>query len=173
GDGFVDPAELAYGSDPCSGVSIIDDFYFVLPPLGPVQNAPLTFNNTDIDRADVAINVDNTGSMGGEITNLRTSLSNSIIPGITAVIPDTAVAVSSFEDYPVAPFGDAPSGDLPFRLNTRVTTDVAVAQAAVNGMTVKNGLDFPESGMQALYQVATGLGTSWSSGQVAAFDPNL
>ncbi len=171
-DGFVDPAELAYGSDPCSAASGIDDFYFVLPPLGPLQTAPLVFDDTGIDRADLAINVDTTGSMGGEIANLRASLSNVIIPGVQAAVPDPAFAVSSFEDYPIDPFGDAPSGDRPFRLGTRATTDGAAAQTAVNGLTTRNGIDLPEAGIESLYQLGTGAGTAWTGGSVAPFDPS-
>jgi hypothetical protein len=170
-DTFVDPAEVAYGSNPCDATSVIDDFYFVLPPGGPGDDAPLVFNNTQIDRADLAITMDTTGSMAGEIANLQASLSNTIIPGVNGVIPDAAFGVASFEDFPIAPFGDAPSGDIPFRLGTRVTTNAATSQAAVNGLTTRSGVDFPESGMEALYQVATGAGTSWTGGSVPAFNP--
>ena len=171
-DGFVDPAEIAYGSDPCSGGSVIDDFYFILPPLGMLQSAPLEFTDTAIDRADFAINVDTTGSMEGEIQNIQQTLSTAIIPGVDAVIPDGAFSVSSFEDYPIDPFGAAQAGDMPFRLHTRVTTDANVAQGAVNQLTTRVGLDFPESGQEALYQIATGAGTSWNGGSVPSFNPN-
>ena len=172
GDGFDDLAEAAFGSNPCDAAQGISDFYFVLPPNGPVQNAPLTFSDTQIDRADLAINVDTTGSMGGEINNLRASLSSSIIPQVGAAIPDAAFAVSSFEDYPIVPFGDPNAQDLPFRLHTRVTTNSATAQGAVNALTTRSGFDFPESGIEALYQVTTGAGTSWTGGSVPAFNPN-
>lgn len=171
-DTFDDLAEVAYGSDPCDVADVIDDFYFVLPPNGPPANAPLSFTDTQIDRADTAINIDTTGSMGGEIANLRTSLSTQIIPQIGAAVPDAAFAVSSFEDFPVTPFGDAASGDLPFRLGTRVTSNAATAQAAVNALTTRSGVDFPEAGLESLYQVTTGLGTSWAGGTVPAFDVN-
>jgi hypothetical protein len=168
-DGQIDPAEIAFGSNPCNGASIIDDFYFVLPPLGPEQRAPLTFANTGIDRADLAINVDTTGSMGEEITNIRTTLSTLIIPSVDAVIPDAAFAVSSFEDVPIAPF--ATPIDLPFRLGTRVTTQAATAQAAVNALIVRDGGDQPEGGLEALYRIASGLGMTWPGGSVPAFNP--
>ena len=170
-DTFLDPAEVAFGSDPCDPNSIIDDFYFVLPELGPGANAPLLFSNTNIDRADLAINMDTTGSMQGEINNLQATLSNTIIPSVNAQIADTRFAVSSFEDYPINPFGDPNAGDIPFRLGTRVTSDAAVAQAAVNALTTRSGFDFPESGMEALYQIATGVGTTWAGGSVPAFNP--
>jgi hypothetical protein len=170
-DGQVDIAEIAYGSDPCDALSLIDDFYFVLPPNGPGDDDTLTFTDTGIDRADLAINVDTTGSMSGEIANLRVGLSTTIIPGVNAVVPDAAFAVSSFEDYPIDPFGDTPSGDLPFRLATRVTTDAAAAQSAVNTLQTRSGIDFPESGMESLYQIMTGVGTSWAGGNVPPFNP--
>jgi hypothetical protein len=171
-DGFDDLAESAFGSNPCNASQGISDFYFVLPPNGPVQNAPLSFSDTQIDRADLAINVDTTGSMGGEIANLRASLSSSIIPQVDQAIPDAAFAVSSFEDYPILPYGQPTASDRPFRLHTRVTTNAASAQTAVNALTIRNGFDYPESGLESLYQVSTGMGTSWTGGSVAAFNPN-
>jgi hypothetical protein len=171
GDTYLDPAELAFGSNPCNMGSVITGFYFVLPPLDPPQMAPLLFSDTDIDRADVAFDVDTTGSMGEEIANLRTSLSNTIIPGVRAQIADSAFGVAYFEDYPVTPFGDAASGDVPFRLLQRITTNAAAAQAGVNALVTRNGLDLPESGLEGLYQVATGAGTAWPGGSVAAFNP--
>ena len=170
-DGFLDPVETAFGSDACSSASGVDAFYFELPPLGPAGTASLTFADTSIDRADVVINVDNTGSMTGEIANLRASLSGLIIPGVDALIPSAAFAVSAFEDYPVEPFGSMTAGDRPFRLLTRVTRDPAAAQAAVNLMRTRDGLDIPESGVESLYQIATGAGTTWTGGGVPPFNP--
>ncbi len=170
-DGFLDPAEIAYGSDPCDPASGIDDFYFVLPPGGPTQTATLTFTNTEIDRADLAIAIDTTGSMADEIANLQLGLSTTIIPGVRANINDVSVSVSSFEDFPVAPFGSAAAADRPFRLGSRVSSDASAAQAAVNGLVLRNGGDFPESAHAALYHIATGTGLPWMGGTVPAFDP--
>jgi hypothetical protein len=132
--------------------SVITGFYFVLPPLDPPQMAPLLFSNTDIDRADVAFDVDTTGSMGEEIANLRTSLSNTIIPGVRAQIAGLGLRRGVLRGLPGAPFGDAASGDVPFRLLQRITTNAAAAQAGVNALVTRNGLDLPESGLEGLYQ---------------------
>jgi hypothetical protein len=172
-DSFQDTAELAVGTDPCDPASGIDDFYFVLPATGAQDSDFLVFDDTEVDQADIGLNVDTTGSMGDEITNLRNSLSTIIVPGVQAVISSPAFAVSSFQDFPVAPFGSAVSGDLPFQLNQRVTTNVAGVQSALNQLTIRNGEDTRESGIEALFQVATGVGVQWSSGSVAAFDPAL
>ncbi|MBK8012441.1 MAG: hypothetical protein IPK13_13910 [Deltaproteobacteria bacterium] len=173
GDGFQDTAEIAFGSSPCSAASGIVGFYFVLPPLGPVEDAPLVFEDTDIDRADLAINIDTTSSMRDEIANLQASLSNVIVPGVTTSVPDAAFSVTSFEDYPVVPFGNPSYSDRPFEIQTRVTTDVTRAQAAVDALEAvsASGGNIPESGLEALYQIATGAGTSWPGGQTPAFDP--
>lgn len=172
-DTFDDLAEAGFGSDPCDNLDLIDDFYFVLPPNGPGGNAPLSFTDTQIDRADLAINIDTTGSMGGEMVNLQSSLSTTIIPQIGAVIPDAAFAVTSFEDFPVLPFGFDGANDLPFRLGTRVTTNSQTAQAAVNALQIRSGNDLPESGLEALYQITTGAGATWPGFSVPAFNNNV
>ncbi len=172
-DTFDDLAEAAYGSDPCDASALIDDFYFVLPPNGPGANAPLSFTDTQIDRADLAISIDTTGSMRGEMVNLQSSLSTTIIPQIGAVIPDAAFAVTSFEDYPLRPFGSDVDNDLPFRLGTRVTTNAQTAQAAVNALQIRHGRDLPEAGLESLYQVATGVGVTWPGFSVPAFNNNV
>lgn len=173
GDSFLDPAEIAFASNPCDPASVIEDFYFELPPLGPTESAPLIFDDTGIDRADFAINMDTTSSMDGEIANLVSSLSTVIIPGVNAAVPNAAFSVSAFDDYPVNPFGSSDAGDLPFRLIQRVTTSGPAAQAAVNALETHEGDDLPESGIESLYQIATGFGTSWAGGSVGPFDSAL
>jgi len=169
-DTYGDTAELAYGSDPCSAFSLIDDVYFVLPPGGPASAGALTFTDTNLDRLDLALSMDTTGSMQDEITNLRTTLSTSIIPGVGASVRDAAVAVTSFQDFPVAPFGRA-GADLPFQLLSRVSTNSATAQAAANTLVVADGEDLAESGLEALFQISTGAGASWAGGSVPPFNP--
>jgi hypothetical protein len=170
-DGLRDSIEIAYNSDPCDAASQIDAFYFQLPPLGPVQTAPLTFTNTNIDHSDIAINLDTTASMGEERNNLISSINSVVIPGINTSILDAAFSVSSFEDYPVFPFGSPNWGpDLPFRLQQRVTTDPSAVYNGVQSLGLRLGSDIPEAGLESLYQIATGFGTSWSGGIVPAFD---
>ena len=173
GDGLQDPIEVAIATDPCDDQSLVDGLFFILPPLADTTTATIPFDETDIDRADLALNVDTTGSMGGEISTLKNSLTSLIIPGMQDVVSEPGYAVSSFEDYPVDPFGAADVEDRPFRLVSRVTTDANQAQTAVNSLTTLNGADEPESGLESLYQVATGAGTQWgasASERVAAFD---
>ncbi len=172
-DGLADPIEIAVATDPCDNQSAVNGLFLILPPLGASTTATIPFDETEIDRADLALNIDSSGSMGGEIMNLGSSLTSLIIPGMQAAVREPGFSVSSFEDFPISPFGASDVGDRPFRLLSRVTTDAAQAQTAVNSLTLRNGADIPESGLESLYQVASGAGAQWGPGvdeQVPAFD---
>ena len=147
------------------------DFFFVLPfadPAGP-QEKPLTFS-TDVRSLDVFVNMDTTGSMGGPISNLQTTLAGTVIPEIQAAVPDTQFGVGAFEDFPINPFGDDPcfsngEPDQPFLLLQPVTPVLADVQAGVQALTnmmgggpIGCGNDGPESHFESLYQIATGEG---------------
>ncbi len=172
-DGFDDLAEYLVGSDPCATTSADEfedftDFFFVLPEGGPEQDEPLEFAS-NIVQADVALNMDTTGSMRDEINNLRSTVSGTVVPQIRAGTPDTAFSVSRFDDFPCGSRGD--SGDVPFQLMQRVTRDVAAVQTAVDALRAAGGNDTPESGFQALYQIATGAALNACEASVPAFDP--
>lgn len=182
-DGFPDVVEWAAGTDPNDNTSVLDpdDFYFVLPYFDPEEQDDLDFQ-TSIIKADVQLSMDTTGSMGGTVTELQNTLSSLIIPQTALEVPDVAFGASTFEDFPVSPFGsqnthpEIPSfpHDLPFRLYQRVTTVVADAQAGVNAFQLGIGGDGEESGLVSLYQIATGEGMSWTvatAGSVPKFNP--
>ncbi|MEC7520409.1 MAG: hypothetical protein VYE22_11115 [Myxococcota bacterium] len=121
---------------------------------GPIE-VPLDIE-AELARADVFFLVDTTASMQEEITAIQMSLRDQIAPAIAAAIPDSALGVGSFADFPEGRCGQ--DGDLPFVLSLPVTQDLNQVQAAVDGLTLSNGLDRPESQVEALYQVATGEG---------------
>jgi hypothetical protein len=143
----------------------------------PYQDAPKPGSaefatSTAIQRADVVFAMDNTGSMGGEVSNLKQSL-RALIGAIRSEVRDTALGVVGFEDFPDYPFGI--SGDRPFRLLHRVMTTsstrgLASLQAGVDKYEVQftSGADTPESGWEMLYQLATGKGLP--GGLVPPFD---
>jgi len=133
--------------------------------------APQTLDyTTDQQKTDVFINMDTTGSMGGELSNLRSSFQN-IVPALQIKVPDIAFGAGDYEDYPYATdFGEP--GDQPFRLFQRISTDATATQAGLNAMALGNGGDLPESGWEALYQIATGAGVTAGGSYVPPFDPS-
>ncbi len=172
-DGFIDMLEVAFGSDPCDPGSDIEefvDFFFELPYLEPEQTAELDISTT-LESGDVAFDMDVTGSMSGAIDSLKNSLRTTIIPTLAERIADIGIGVAQFADFPCDAFGSV--GDLPFALRQRVTTDRAAAQAAVASLHAAGGGDGPESGIEALYQIATGEGrtSECTAGNIDPFDP--
>ncbi len=152
--------EVVAGSDPSDPAVTIPegDFYFVLPYEGPGAKGTLDFT-TSVRRADVFFSMDTTGSFGEEIAEIQAALDQTIVPGISAIIDDTAFGVGRFEDMPVEPFGLP--GDKPFELLQPITTDSLLVAAGLAALPpASGGLDTPESGYEALYQWASGTGLS-------------
>jgi hypothetical protein len=169
-DGFSDLAEDSVGSDPCNasdGVTDYVEFFFELPYNDPEQTDTLTFN-PQVQQADVFFNMDTTASMGDEISNLQTGLS-SIIDETSARVSDAAFGVGAFDDFPAGGFGDPTYGDVPFALHQGITTNNTTVTNAVNGLTTHFGEDFPESGYEALYQIANGSGIVGTAGNFGPF----
>ena len=158
GDGFSDLAEVLTGADPCDSNNGVFDtgvkFYFELPYEEPEKTDILTFSPT-VKKADITFNVDTTGSMGGEIGNLKNSLS-SIIPQIRARISDSAFAVTQFRDENEVGL-----------IVTQPTTDQATAQAGVNTLGASGGGDCAEAGYWSLYNATNQL--SWRDSTIPIF----
>lgn len=154
GDGVSDLVEVASGSDPLDPTDsprTRGNFVFLEPYMMPADPMRDTLDfATDIRVADVYFLVDTTGSMGGAITNVRTSLSTAgsgIIDQVRAMIPDTYFGVGDFKDY----------ADTWLYMNRQdLTGTAALAQAGVNAMSAGGGGDGPEGDVPSLYAVATG-----------------
>lgn len=103
--------------------------------------------------ADVVFAVDLSGSFGGLLSNLDTPFLSDLDADLAdRGVDDAAYGVTSYIDYPFAPFGGA--GDFIYNTNQPVTPDVAVAQAALDNLVVRFGGDEPEAQLVALQQVA-------------------
>jgi hypothetical protein len=165
--GFDGPAQITVVAYRKSGAQ--QDFFFVLPyqdPTGPVMK-PLDFS-TAIPSLDVFFLMDTTGSMAGEIGNLKGSLNSTVIPGIYNAVANTQFGVGALEDFPISPYGNSTCGssgpDQPLHLLQPVTGNVASVTAGVNALATSTGApigcggDGPEGGLEAIYQVATGEG---------------
>lgn len=133
------------------------DLEVELPYLAPEVRIPLE-TRADLGTLDVFLSIDTTGSFGGEIDALQRDLVGEVVPALAARVPDVAIGVGRFEDFPAAPFGA--EGDQPFRLVTAVTTDRVRVGSALASLDdpLGNGGDIPESGAEALWQIATGEG---------------
>jgi len=168
-DGDDDRLEAIAGSDPCDARSTVEDaadFYFELPPDTPLDD-PLDFL-VEVQQGDVVFNMDATGSMGGEIAALRTAVSTSIVPEIVAELPDTRFGVTRFQDFTCD--GHGSGSNVPFALMQRVTSDIELVQSAIDALVAVGGADFPESGYESLYQIATGAGVAGCGADVDPFD---
>ncbi|MBI5490885.1 MAG: hypothetical protein HY905_26370 [Deltaproteobacteria bacterium] len=157
GDGIDDLSEVALDTDPMDPGSVPppDTFYFVLPfedEAGP-KTQDFEFQTTLI-MADVFFLIDTTGSMGEEINNLLLGLTDVVIPGILASIPDVALGLARFEDFPMAPYGEA--GNDVYTLEQQMTTAHERVYDAIARLSVYRGADLPEADVPALWSAATG-----------------
>jgi hypothetical protein len=160
--GWVAPAavELCDGLDSdCDGEIPADEAISGCSTVVVVDRLARIEFMTEVRDVDVQFNLDTTGSMGGELDALRDSLSTTIVPAIRDALPTSEFGVSTFDDFPVNGFGDG--GDTPFTLHQRVTSSVPRVQEAIDEIPDHSGNDGPESGIESLYQIATGEGTSW------------
>ncbi len=169
-DGFDDTAEIATGHDPLDPTDGLaeDDFYVVLPYGDPPVEQDFLFGTT-VRQADVFFMVDGTGSMSGEISQLKSSL-GALVPQLTAVLTDVGVGFGGFAGFGGTAAGgcttiigmtvcqDGPEGDDPFRLNSVITTNMPQMLSDVNLLAADYGGANWASSAEALYQAATGEG---------------
>ncbi len=157
--------------DAVAGLTINGDplaIYHELPFGSSAGPDGLNFS-TRLRTADVYFLFDTTGSMGGELSNLQASMTGGtfvagcpggIVGAIKCIIPDAWFGVGRHDDFPVSPYGWGPSGDVVFENRSDMAADPAVAQAAINGIGLHNGNDWPESQTPALWAAVTGRGLS-------------
>ena len=163
GDGSVLDGSRPDGGDASAsrsdaGPLLPDATRTVVLPFG----APATTLTYDIatvpSHFDLHVSMDTTSSFAEEIDALQTALISEILPAVQSGIPATSIGVSSFEDFPSAPFGGP--DDRPFTLLTAITSSTSRVNTALAALDdpLGYGGDFPESGFEALYQIATGAG---------------
>lgn len=157
GDGLGDGVEVLAETDPTDRSSRIPDtdFYVVLPYMEPEVHRPLDFR-ARLGRADIFFLVDTTGSMGTAISNVTSSLSTVIVPGVNDAIVDAVMGVGDYRDFAIDPFGQP--GDWSFEMRQTMTSDVAAVQAALRTLRAGGGGDLPESGTEGLFHAVSGTG---------------
>ena len=168
GDTVTDLIEISYGSgatDPSDSPRTRGDFVFIVeyspPPAPPIPPDPLRDTlsfATDLQKADVYFALDTSGSMGGEIANLRTGLRTTIVPGIAARIPDVQFGAGRFEDCPTSTCANAMN-------NVQdITPTISLVQTALDSMTNLCGGSEPYLDM--LWLLATGNTSVYTSANV-------
>lgn len=172
--GRVDPpADVIFDAEPAPlgspGLPRYD-LSFTLP-----YNAPAQTFTVDVQpragRLDVHFSIDTTGSFGGEISALKSSLQNNVVPRLRERVTNLAIGVSRFADFPIRAFGLP--GDRPYDLLTPVTTDLDRATRAVFTLDrpLQNGGDIPEAWIEALYQIGSGQGLTTGMATLDPFRP--
>ncbi|WP_438034365.1 VWA domain-containing protein [Sorangium sp. So ce204] len=181
-DGVNDLIEQAAGTDPNDDLDnprASGDFVFIMPYQGRPDPAQDTLNfSTNISQADVVFAMDTTSSMTRAIRTMQEALQE-MIAQLAEEIPSIGIGVTHYRDFPIDPYGatEPVYKDQPFYLEHRVMSvhtpgGRTSVQKAVNRLSAKGGLDEPESGWEALYQIATGEGTREGHANVPMFNPS-
>jgi hypothetical protein len=120
----------------------------------PGDNETDPFNPSDDSGAnlDLVLLVDTTSSMIDNIAAAKTAAVD-IVDSIAANAGDWRVAVASFEDFPVLPYGDASCGDYMYHDVLNFTNDQTQIVNAINSLTLRCGEDWEESHYSALMHV--------------------
>lgn len=107
-----------------------------------------------LDRTDILLLIDNSGSMNDELRLIENQLTTVLVPEIRDRVSDPAFGVATFSD-----FGETlTTQSHAYRLRQEITQDVDAVLAATRGIKLEHGGDAVESQLEALYQVATGEG---------------
>jgi hypothetical protein len=163
-DGMPDAYEVYLGRDPLvpDAAPPDDEWYYVLPMGGGAVTRDIPPDiPMSVRSADVYFLIDVTGSMGGEIDNLKDTLTTVIIPGISAAIDDVQFGVGSYRDYADETDHDS-SLDWPYQNILDITDDLTAVELAIDSLWTVSGIgiggDYPESTTAALHAIATGAG---------------
>lgn len=157
-DGASDFLETAVGTDPLDPTRtplVEGDFVFVMPyndpaapPDPPLEPEPaldhLVFS-AEHGMVDVFFAIDTSGSMDGEINNLRTSIASTVVPGILAEHPATWFGVGRLEDCATCAHN--------MTMIQEMTDDIPAVEASLTGWSTCGG-HVPNT--QFLYALATG-----------------
>jgi subtilisin family serine protease len=148
-------------------------------------------------KVDMVFSLDLTGSMGSELTRIKTEIATIIDQLKNEVSPSTdfRFGVVSYEDYSGffdsrscgSSYADSYGGgsDAPFRISRALTADANAVTTAIAGLTLGGGADGPESYGRVFWELGqddTGTAIGWRAdalklvvdfGDNLPHDPNL
>lgn len=102
---------------------------------------------------DVVFLIDSTGSMGGEIDDVKVN-ATALMDNLTTKFKDYRVAVGDYRDNPDDDHGEL--SDWILTVRSGFTTDVAAAKSALGEIFAGGGLDVEEAVYSALYRTVAG-----------------
>jgi hypothetical protein len=157
GDGIDDLTERASGSSPTDETSLPPEgTLYVILPYGETAEREFDFS-TRIRAVDIVFMTDTTGSMGGTISEVQSTLESTIVPGVAAALGADADA-----RYAMAAHGDFQEGGWNYSGNMAMiqplTFDVAAVRRATSLLRASSGGDGPESMVPAMHAAITGIG---------------
>ncbi|OHD69385.1 MAG: hypothetical protein A2W19_05610 [Spirochaetes bacterium RBG_16_49_21] len=120
-------------------------------------------------QGDLLLSFDLTGSMGGELSNVKVNSIN-IMNAVRSVIPDMNFGVASHMDYNGSFSGCGYSSiygastDYPYQLKQGLTDDTGIVQSAINGLNLGYGADGPEDYTRVFFESYSDPGMAWRSG---------
>jgi hypothetical protein len=122
-------------------------------------------------QGDILFSFDLTGSMGDAIGEVKIN-ATAVMESVRALIPDTYFGVVSHQDYPdfydycgyAEAYGDPTDGDQPYMLNRPLTGDLGAVHSTINGLTLGDGADGPESYSRVLYEATVDDAIGWRPG---------
>ncbi|MFN9814021.1 MAG: thrombospondin type 3 repeat-containing protein [Deltaproteobacteria bacterium] len=157
GDGIDDLTERASGSSPTDETSRPPEgTLYVILPYGETAEREFDFS-TRIRAVDIVFMTDTTGSMGGTISEVQSTLESTIVPGVAEALGADADA-----RYALAAPGDFQEGGWHFSGNMAMiqplTFDVAAVRRATGSLMASSGGDGPESMVPAMHAAITGIG---------------
>jgi hypothetical protein len=122
-------------------------------------------------QGDILFSFDLTGSMGDAIDEVKAN-ATAVMESVRVLIPDTYFGVVSHQDYPdfyescgyAEAYGDPADGDSPYMLNHVLTGNLTAVHGAINGLTLGDGADGPESYARVLYETTADAAIGWRDG---------
>jgi hypothetical protein len=163
GDGVSDLIESVAMSNPTNPMSrpAAGTIYVTLPYMDPMGHQHRQFDfSTRIHSADIMFLVDTTGSMGGTISQVQSSLSTVIVPGVVRALGGASADIR----YGMAAHGDFAEGGVNYTGNLTVfsalDSDPMRAQTATSRLRADSGGDGPESQVPAMHSLVAGYGVA-------------
>jgi hypothetical protein len=131
-------------------------------PVGGVvtvnKSVLITAGTPTTAQADIFFLVDTTGSMSTAISAITSTFSATVASLVATLGPNLAFGAGQYKDKT-----NSPSDAFDYQKTQGISTNSALTQTALNGMSASGGGDDPEQALFALTQ-ASGAATGWRAG---------